>query len=1157
MRGDFDAVGKSSGFQDLLMSLAIEFVNVPPKELEQQIDRALRITGEFTGVDRSYTFLYDLDRQVTSNTHEWCREGIEPMIDVLQDVPFEGLDDWMLAHLLGETMHVPWVEDLPPGSALRNILEPQGIKTLVTVPMIYDGKCLGFVGFDAVTRRKDWSSEELALLRMLAELFTNAQVGKSRVEALEEARREAESAARLLSRAVEVGKAAIWETDEDNKQLHCVSGWAGLLGDPLDGTWIPVADFHARIHPDDLARVIEHVATAASSPGNSLQVRFRVRHREHRWVPVIARGFFEFAPEGRLLRISGSTVDVSETLLADEIARKRLEMDSKLLLISSGFVDVEGFDSAVDFALGEVGRFAGACRTHLVVLERERQLMNNTHEWCAPGISSEMEASQSMHLGLIRDALPKLEGGEAVYFPDVAAMDPAGGFVDLLLKQGIRSMVLVPLMAGGRMEGFLGLECTTGPREWAQEDVTMLRHVSEIIAGALARNRAELAIRSSEALHRTILNSLQEAVFMTDEAGRITFANQSWKSVTGIANERVIGLKLADLLNPADLREEEGRLKTLLGGEALPRYVIRFGTSEKDGRWLSLLRLPLLDAAGVSQGTLGAIMDVSDQRVWEENLIAAKIKAESANEAKTLYLSNLSHELRTPMHGVIGMLELMMEPETPRHKLHAHAADAHSSGISLLRLLDDILDIAKCEKGLIKLEEKPLNLKLVVEGMVAMVSVEAAKKPITLSCHVDPRVPTVFLGDELRCRQIIGNILKNAVTYTQVGTVAVSLSELPVPDGAAVGGLRRMVRIEVADTGIGIEEDKLSSVFEPFVQLTDSSHKNGGSGLGLAIVREIVELMGGAISLESTVGVGTTVRVDLPLVPIAHSGIAEEEPGGEQELGRLLKGMRVLVAEDNEINRVVARQHLEKLGCEVVTVVNGSEAVAACEQEFHPLVLMDCLMPVMDGFEASKRILANSTAERLPKIIGCTANASHQTTQMCLAAGMRSVLSKPYSRTQLTHALEACLVAPVAAAPAPARLLAGSEVFDPEVLLSLDAEMGGDERISPRLIAIFREEFPRQVAAIREAIAARDVARMKKAGHALKGSALTLGLNGLAGVCARISGFIGKEADATRLGELDRGLLEQQALALAALGEFEPEPLLDPEEPTSLALAGR
>lgn len=1139
-------VDETGRFGEILMNLAVDFINIPPKELELGIDRALRITGEFTGVDRSYTFLYDFDRGVCNNTHEWCREGIEPMIDVLQDVPLAGLDDWMKAHRNGEIMHIPWVEDLEATSALREILEPQGIQTMVAVPLFYDSQCLGFVGFDAVLHRKQWSQGELVLLRLLAEIFTNAEIGRRRVVALDQARKNAESAERLLRRAVEAGKAAIWETDEKNEWLHCFSGWVGLLGEDIDNSWIPLADFYARIHPDDLERVLSQVAEAAQSPDKLLQINFRVRHRDSRWIPVLARGLFEYDGQGRLVRISGSTVDVTETLREMDQARRRLEMDSKLLLVSSRFVDVDCFDSAVDAALRDVGKFCEACRADLYILEPGVRSMSKTHEWCAPGISPQVLTRTNLPFAVSPSSILKLEEGEVICFPDVHAMDPEREDVKLLKSQLVRSLIAVPLMVGGRLEGFLALECTTAAREWPAEDVVMLRGFAEVVAGALTRTRAELAIRSSESRHRTILNSLQEAVFMTDEAGVITYVNHSWKSVTGIANESAIGRTLADMLKLRDRRDEQAKLKVLLSGEPIARYVIQIPSHEIHGRWLSLRRLPWTDARGGRNGTLGSIMDVSEQRVWEENLISAKIQAESANEAKTLYLSNLSHELRTPMHGVIGMLELIMEQKLSDEQQIAHASDARSSAMALLRLLDDILDIAKGERGLIKLEEKPVDLKAVVQSVAGMFAADSAKKSLSFSCEIDPSIPSIFLTDELRCRQITGNILKNAIAYTDAGSVAVRLFH-PSDPGVEAGLERQIVRIEVRDTGIGIAAEKLPNIFKPFVQLSDSSHKNGGSGLGLAIVHEIVQLMHGVISIESVQGQGTTVRVDLPLTPSGKGVSANSPPDPRRQVKGSLKGLRVLVAEDNEINRIVAREHLEEFGCVVRTAIHGREAVTACQEEAFDVVLMDCLMPEMDGFDASRLILERADPNKRPAIIGCTANASEQTTAMCIAAGMRSVLSKPYTRVQLVHELESSVLeaddAREEKSPPLCPVDLNRQVLDPSILETFDCHMGGGRTFSSRLIQVYVEKSPEQIAAIHSAIAARDLEWMRNAGHSFKGATSALGLTRLDELCKMISHFesMGDELsveEIARIDELSVWLEIEQAEALKALEAY-------------------
>jgi PAS domain S-box-containing protein len=1110
-------------FEDLLVSLAIEFVNVPPKELNQKIACALQMTGEFTGVDRAYIFSYDFERQVTSNTYEWCAKGIEPMLEFLQDVPLEGLEDWMGAHLKGDAMHVPWVEDLPTASILRSILEPQGIKTLVTIPLMYDSKCLGFVGLDAVRQRKIWLPEELILLQMLAELFTNAEIGKRRVNALEQAEQKAVSTERLLCSAVEASKVAIWETNEKSGLVHCAAGWASLLGEDFDNTWTSLAALYARVHPKDRRRVFKDVTREGKSSGEPLQVSFRLWHRENRWVDVLARGFYEFDSGGQLLRIYGSTVEVTEVLLEAERAKKRLEMDHTRLLISSRFVGASCDDFAVNLALQDAGGFSGAGRAYLMFLDRDRQEMSNTHEWCAPGVRSELAARKNLPFSFFGDLVSRLERGEAVLSQDIPSMGLSEELLEILGQQGIFSMVLVPLMVGGLLEGVLGFDSTTCSCAWTPVDLSILRSVAEIIAGALSRNRAELELRRSEAFHRSLLNSLRDAVFMTDGAGRINFVNQSWNDVTGIADHFAIGLMVPDLLKLMGQQEEGYKLNFLTGSVIDGKSVIRLGTSEEDSRWLSLRQFPLNSPSHL-KGTLGMISDVTDEWRREEQMLLARIKAESKKKATTLDLSTLSHELRTPMHGVIGMLELMMEPKIPEARLHAYANNARSSAISLLRLLDDILDTVKFERGLIKLEEKRVDLKAITEGLVVVFKAEASKKSISLGCQIGASFPTIFLTDELRFRQILGNLLKNAVTYTHTGSISVRLSwQLPYA-AWELEPSQGVICLEVVDTGIDIEAQHLATVFEPFVQLGESSHHHAGSGLGLAIVHEIIELMKGRIRIDSKLGEGTTVRVELPLTLGASEKSLAFSNDGLQELQEGFKGFRVLVAEDNEINRILACEHLERLGCEVSHVVNGLEAVAACEQEFYHLVIMDCQMPVMNGFEASAKILANPAVTRLPIIVGCSANASDEVTVMCLAAGMRAVISKPFSLPQLAFELKPLLTGlkSEVARPESPQVLA-QPVFDPEVLRSLDAQAGGDGMISSRLIGIFREESQRQMDATRTALRNGDFGRMTRAAHALKGNAAALGLNALAELCGHLS-----DSAPTRgwRGEIDVGYIQ-------------------------------
>jgi CheY-like chemotaxis protein len=440
-----------------------------------------------------------------------------------------------------------------------------------------------------------------------------------------------------------------------------------------------------------------------------------------------------------------------------------------------------------------------------------------------------------------------------------------------------------------------------------------------------------------------------------------------------------------------------------------------------------------------------------------------------------------------------------------------------------------------------------VNLSAITKGVAGMFAAESAQKAVSLNCQIDACIPPVFLTDELRFRQILCNILKNAVTYTHSGSVSVRLIRLPTPTDLAIEPGQQLLRLEVKDTGIGIAAHELPGIFEPFVQLSDSAHKNGGSGLGLAIVHELVGMMAGRITIESKQGEGTCVRVDLPLAPAMQGSLPELAPERADDFQGSLRGLRVLVAEDNEISRIVAREHLETLGAEVWTVDNGLEAVAACEQDSYHIVLMDCLMPVMDGFQASEIILASSVGSRRPVIVGCTANASDKTTAMCLAAGMTTVISKPFTRIQLDHGLGSLLPDWVAEKPTPGRseeasFVLSQVVFDPGILRSFDAHLGGDGSIPARLISIFRTESPRQVAATRAAIREVDTDGMRRAAHALKGCALSLGLNALAELCGHLSDSDAENdldaevcADLFQLGEL---LVVEHTKAMDALSLF-------------------
>jgi len=524
-----------------------------------------------------------------------------------------------------------------------------------------------------------------------------------------------------------------------------------------------------------------------------------------------------------------------------------------------------------------------------------------------------------------------------------------------------------------------------------------------------------VALKSSEHRSRLIVETAVDAFLEIDVNGVLTDWNARAERTFGWLRVEAIGRSINDMI----VMDTEGAgsitLRMMFDATAFAGTARRIEVRaiHRDRHQFPAEMMLSAISVGETRFVAAFIHDVSERKLVEEEREKAKIAAEAGSRAKSEFLANMSHEIRTPMNGVMGMTTLLLDTGLDRLQ-RDYVETIRDSGSALLTVINDILDFSKVEAGELDLAQLDFDLRKTVESVVSLLAAEAHAKGLQLSVKIDPRLPEVLRGDAHRVRQILLNLMGNSVKFTQHGDIALEIRILEIT--------ARDVRIrgEVRDTGMGIPAQRQDSLFTPFMQVdTSTTRRFGGTGLGLSIVRRLVELMQGEVGVESVEGVGSTFWFT-GLFGVALSA-AESEPSVKRAahiatgvLPEDASGRRILLAEDNPVNQKVACRMLEKMGYRVDVVGDGEAAVAAWQTGRFDLLLLDCQMPQMDGYAATREIRRLENGAQHVPIVALTAHAIKGDEEKCRAAGMDEYLTKPVDRPRLQACLEALLRVPPA-----------------------------------------------------------------------------------------------------------------------------------------------
>jgi PAS domain S-box-containing protein len=998
-------------------------------EFDRGVESTLGAISEIIGADRAYVMYLDDAGEAFNCTHEWCAPRIPSFH---RDRPPVAAEPYAwLGRDIGnyETVDLPEV-DVSERRQARNLqlLAERGCEAAMFLPLSSARGLVGFVGFDQVHARP-WPGTVRPVLRSLVDGLTNF-LENQRLEALT---RESEDRYRLLA---EQATDLILSLDAANHITFASPSAFALVG--RSATALEGHSLFALIHPEDVGRYATGVA-APDPIGGVIRSTLRLQHADGSWVwfECFARPAFD--PEtGALVSTTATLRDVSDRVA---VMSELQESESRLRLITDenpvGIIEVD-LDGVCTYVNPTLARMVGRIPSDLLGAPVENWIdaesMTPVSELAAAAINGRAAGPVEIHT-------QRSDGS--------------------VLWVVVRCVALRG--ADGQLIGILG----------TAEDITQ-------------RKAAEEAVRLSEERFRSLVQNASDIITVLEPDGGWRYSSPAGSKQLGWPEGVTPEGGIFALVHPDDVEVAARTLSEVLAGTRGPNDPIVFRVQRSDGEYVFLETKGqnFIDDPAVN-GILLISRDITDRLRAQEDLASARDAALAALQAKREFIAVVSHELRTPMHAVLGLSELLGGSDLDGEQ-RLYVDSIHRSVKSLSAVVDDILDYTRAEAGRLELHYSNFNPANVVNDVVTLLGAAATDKGLVLDAEVARDVPALVAGDPDRMRQVVTNLVANAVKYTDAGSVHVEVTAAIANDDEVT------LRVAVRDTGIGIASDVVDRLFEPFEQGEGTTWRRyGGAGLGLAICRQLVTLMNGELTVDSTVGFGSefvaTMRVHAVEIPrmTVKVTVPRRSAGNKTR-------PQILVVEDNEVNQLLVDRQLATLEYDATIVPDGPTALEYLQKQHWDAVLLDVQLPGMDGLEVALRYRAEAAPDRsrVP-IIAMTASAMAGDRDACIAAGMDDYLAKPVGiellRAMLDRWVQGVEALPRVAPDQPS----GS-------LDTLAAELGGDRTTVARMATMFLTELAQRRAAIERA---QDAAQFGAAVHALASASAALSLTGLFNAC--------------------------------------------------------